>query len=95
MRVSTKELRAVTNLLLDHLESTSQSEFDIEEDYYWEAEQGQLYNPYQEPSRLQLGQLSDDWSDLVSILSGESPPIGTALVWLAAVLRRVGTLTVG
>jgi len=38
---------------------------------------------------------SDDWNELQRIVRGESAPIAYALVWLAAILRRVGEQAVG
>jgi hypothetical protein len=42
-----------------------------------------------------LGQLSDDWGELKRITDGDAEPIGYALVWLAAIRRRVGEKAVG
>jgi hypothetical protein len=81
--------------LLDHLEQSKQAEWEVEEDYYWEAPADGRYNPHAEPGTLSLGQLSDNWGELKRITDGEAEPIGYALVWLAAILRRVGEKAVG
>jgi len=90
MRVTTGNLRQATAQLLEHLEKTGQAEFSVEEDFYWSIPEGDRYDPYNEPKKLTLGQLSDDWAEVQSIVDGSRAPVGYALVWLAAVLRRIG-----
>jgi len=90
MKIETKELRRIFNVLLDHLESAGQDSFDPPWDFYWEVAKDDLYNPYSEPGQLSLGQLADDWGELVKIVNQDMPPVGYALVWLSAILRAVG-----
>ncbi|MEM7052016.1 MAG: hypothetical protein AAF604_20275 [Acidobacteriota bacterium] len=89
-----KDLRIVSNILFDYLESTGRGDVRVEEDFYWSVPQEHVYNPACDPEELFVGQLSDDCKELSAILSGENPPIGYALVWLSAVLRVVGEKTV-
>lgn len=95
MKISTKELRESIEQLLSHLEETGTTEFEIEEDYYWSVPPADRYSPYEEPKELTLGQLSDDLEELRAIRDGEKEPVGYALVWLAAVLSRVGEMSKG
>ncbi len=95
MRVTTKELREATLALLKHLDETGQSEFEIDEDYYWSVPQEDLYDPYKTPSDLTLGQLSHDWDEVRSLAQGTRAPLAYLLVWLAAVMRRVGEKGLG
>jgi hypothetical protein len=95
MKVSTEELRRVAMALLQHLDESGQKEFDIEDDFYWEIPADKRYLPYDRPKELTMGQLSDDWSEVTKIAEGRRPPLAYALVWLAAVLRRVGEKATG
>lgn len=90
MQISVAELREVCEVLLRHLESSGVNTIDIEKDYYWNVPVDQRYTPYEEPSSLDLGQLTDNWSELQRLRSGESEPIAYGLVWLSAILRVVG-----
>jgi len=90
MRITTENLRQATLLLLEHLESTGQKEFIIEEDFYWNIPKDARYDPYKEPQELTLGQLSDDWAEIKSIVDGSREPVGYSLVWLSTLLRRIG-----
>jgi hypothetical protein len=95
MRVSTKELREATMLLLKHLDDTGQSEFEIEEDYYWSVPQDEAYVPYKSPGNLTLGQLSHDWEEVRHLVEGRREPLGYVMVWLSALMRRVGEKALG
>ena len=91
MHVDTHNLKKISEILLDHIERSSgpQIEFAQEQDYYWHIPP-ENWHAIEPPAELTLGQLSDDWQQLQHILSGDSPPIGYALVWLASILRAVG-----
>jgi len=90
MQITTNELRRACEILLAHLEETGHSAVEISRDYYWNVPQEQRYDPYQEPSKLDLGQLSDDWSEVQEIVKGNNEPVSYALVWLSSILRSVG-----
>jgi hypothetical protein len=94
MRVSTEELRRAALLLLQHLDQNGQSEFEIAEDFYWDVPESARYAPYSEPNETTIGQLSDDWSEVKKILDGHREPLGYGLVWLSAVLRRIGETSI-
>ena len=94
MNVKVSELRAITDCLFTYLENTGRGDFEIDEDYYWEISKEELYDPSKDPKDLTIGQLSHDWERLQAIQSGEDPPIGYALVWLASILRNVGEKSV-
>jgi hypothetical protein len=95
MKVSTEELRRAATALLRHVEDSGQKEFEIEEDFYWDVPADKRYAPYEEPKGLTMGQLSDDWSEVTQMISGDRQPVAYGLVWLAAVMRRVGEKAVG
>ena len=95
MKVSTEELRRAALALLQHVEQSGQKEFEIAEDFYWDIPAEKRYAPYEEPKELTMGQLSDDWSEVTQMVSGNREPVAYGLVWLAAVLRRVGEKVVG
>jgi hypothetical protein len=95
MKVSTDELRRATLALLRHLDESGQKIFDINEDFYWDVPADKRYSPYSEPTGLTLGQLSDEWADVAKMADGSREPVAYGLVWLAAVLRRVGETATG
>jgi hypothetical protein len=93
MRLSTDELRRLALLLLEHVDAISPQAVEIDDDFYWDVPAEARYDAYGEPKTHTVGQLSDDWRELQRLLKGERPPIGHALVWLAAILRRIGERT--
>jgi hypothetical protein len=90
MDVNIDRLRAVANALLSHLENQGVRSVTISEDYYWDVPAAVRYDRYEEPREHTVGQLSDDMAELTRMLNGERPMVASGLVWLAAVLRRLG-----
>lgn len=93
MKIQLSELRRAANALFDHLEQTGRTELEVTEDFYWSIPEKQLYSVYAPPpeSELTVGQLSDDWREVVKIASGQRPPLAYGLVWLSSLLRIVGS----
>ncbi|MFZ6030494.1 MAG: hypothetical protein ACOYYS_22535 [Chloroflexota bacterium] len=56
MRIDVKELQAVTNILYDYPESLDIRNVDILDDYYWNINSKEIYDPYQSPTNLDMGQ---------------------------------------
>jgi hypothetical protein len=88
--ISIAELKTVSNLLLQHLETSGVGLVDISEDFYWEVPLEFRYDQYDEPKQFNVGQLSDDVCELKRLIHGEAPPMGLGLVWLSSILRRIG-----
>ncbi len=41
-------------------------------DYYWDIDTNEIYNPYKDPKDFSLGQLSDDWKTLLDSSASDS-----------------------
>jgi len=91
--ISTSELRNAVNLLLAHLEEHGVNVVEIADDFYWDVSQDMRYDKYEQPKQLNIGQLSDDINEVKRLVSGDAPAIGFGLVWVSAVLRRVGEIS--
>lgn len=76
MKVNIDEIKKVVTLLLSNLKESKGNEIELRGDFYWDISSDQLYNPYDEPSDLSLGQLSDDLTEIsrLSALSDEAIP---------------------
>lgn len=93
MKIDVSDLRKAFEVLILHLEETNQRTFEIDADFYWDVPEEGRYDSYVEPKELNLGQLTDDWQELLKIANGDMPPVGPALVWFSSVLRSVGEAT--
>jgi hypothetical protein len=93
-RVSIHTLREVSDQLFRHLEVLGVAEVEISDDYYWDVPDPERYQPYRNPNELVIGQLTEDWDALQALHAG-TEPIAYDLVRLAALLRRVGEMTMG
>lgn len=95
MKVTSAELAGALGALLDHLAELGHDEFEVADEYYWDVPKVARYLPYERPEELTLGQLSDDVEHVRAIAAGTEDPVAYALVWLGAVLRKVGEQTPG
>jgi hypothetical protein len=93
--VTVAELRATAELLFSHLESKGIRSFTFSEDYYWDVPADLRYDQYDKPTQHTIGQLADDLAELRRMKDGSRPVIAWGLVWLAALLRRVGETVKG
>jgi hypothetical protein len=90
MKLEISELRGMSNQLFDYLEETGQTSIELDADYYWTITKDDLYNPYEQPKRIYLGQLYSDYESLEKIQKGKLPPVAYGLVWLSSLLRYIG-----
>ncbi|WP_104398553.1 hypothetical protein [Vibrio penaeicida] len=90
MLVDVKTLEKAMLAIFDHLKAQGVYSLDIDSDFYWDIVKEQRYDPYQEPSDINLGQLSDNWNEIQKIASGEKEPIGYALIWIASLYQYIG-----
>ncbi len=88
------EIEKAIHLVIEHLNNQHIAVAELPEDYYWEISEEQRYDPAQNPKDLSLGQLSEDWDRVQQIVKGDAPPVGYALVWLASLLRKIGSANV-
>lgn len=94
MRISTEEALLAAQKIVQHLEQAGWKEIEISQDFYWDISAERRYDPYEQPSEMTIGQLSEDWEHVLEIANGSAEPIGYALVWLANVLRAMGETVV-
>jgi hypothetical protein len=93
MKVPVELLRAALNKLLDHAKEAQGESIDVDAELYWFVPKELLSDPAAEPTRLTLGSLDDDWSEVAAIGNGTKEPFGYGLVWASAVLRAIGDRT--
>lgn len=83
-----ENLIRVTSLLLQRLAENLGNEVEIDKDYYWNISLEEKYDPYNKPKNITLGQLSDDYNELVNILdSGDEIPYD--LIRVARILEAL------
>lgn len=89
MRITTSEIRGALNLLLSEFEANGASEWNIEQDFYWDVPCDVRYDTY-DPPQLIMGQLNDDVTRIKEIACGSQDPAPPGLVWIASILRLAG-----
>ena len=94
MKISTAEIRSIVETLCRHLDETDRSAIEVDEDYYWHVPDDEVFDVSKDPTELNVGQITDDWSELQKISDKTMPPIGHGFVWLSSVLRAIGNKNV-
>ena len=96
MHIKTKDLIEIIDILKINIQQTFPDEVYVDEDdFYWQIKEDQLYNLEQTPDVDELGQLSDDWSDLLRLKKKDAIPISHDLNRLAAILQIVRKKSIG
>lgn len=95
LQVQVSDLEKALSCLLEELRKQEGEVIELPKvDYYWSVSPDELYDPYQNPSRLTLGQLTDDLAEIGQVASHKSPPVSLDFVKLSAVLAAIGHKTV-
>lgn len=90
MRVDLVVLEKVAQATFKHMKELGIEHVELEMDYYWNIPSEEKYDPYNKPADLNLGQLSDDWQDIVDIAENRNDSLGCDLVRLSSILRYIG-----
>ena len=92
LEIRIADLRLITDRIFDHIEKDLHvSAVEIKQDYYWDLQDDNLYDPANEPTELGLGQLYEDWQFLSAILVDKEQAVALMLLHLAPILRYVGS----
>ena len=91
LRVQLSELRAVFELIMNYISNSEGEDLFIDKDYFWAIAPGDLFNIQKEPEALGIGRVSESWEHLERLLAGHYDPFPYHLVWLADILRALGT----
>lgn len=66
MEITGKEILKLVGKIISESDT-----FSVDEDYYWDIPVNELYDVYNKPENLTIGQLTDDWSGLQELLLNE------------------------
>lgn len=71
MRINIDKLQWITSFLLLKLKEEKGNEIELQNDFYWDISEKELYNPYEKPQNISLGQLSDDLHEVNRLLKSD------------------------
>ncbi|WIX75967.1 hypothetical protein QRX50_31395 [Amycolatopsis carbonis] len=89
------QLAAAAERLFEHVREVHGDTVEVDADYFWAIPPDALYDVYQKPQELTVGQLSECEQHVRQLLEGERPPLAHHLVWLSDLLRAVGHTVAG
>jgi hypothetical protein len=85
-----QQLRTLFELLIQRVADDEGETVSLQRDYFRSIAPDVLYNPYVDPGKLGIGQLSESWDNLAELLRDDSLSIRYHLVWLADIIRALG-----
>lgn len=92
MKIEIDDLLHVINIISENIRENFPDGIEIEnEDYYWEIDDNDLYNPYLEENDLDIsmGQISFDWESLLRLKDKNSIPISYDVKRLSVMFRII------
>lgn len=88
MTINIKEIEEITSILFSKLKEKYGNNIEIQNDYFWDIVNEELYNPYEEPKTITLGQLSQDYELIKRILNSDDA-VAFDLKWLSNILKVI------
>lgn len=90
LTVRLPRLRKAFELVAEYLAKAEGDTLSLGHDYFWSIPAGELYDVYNRPANLTVGQLSESWQHIEDVLDGKTDLLGYHLIWLSDVLRAIG-----
>lgn len=93
MKINLRDVKTITNRLLDHLiETRGLEQVEVEKSFYWSVPAEDRYEVEKDPGQLDVGDVRDDWEFVSTLLDDENQPVAYQLTELAPVLQCLGEL---
>ncbi len=89
MKVKIDELQKTVTLLLSNLKAQKGNEIELENDFYWDISSDELYEPYNGPKTISMGQLSNDLIEIDRLSEAEDEAIPYDLKRIAEILKAL------
>lgn len=86
MEMDLNVLENAVNKIFSDMRSRGLGNVSLDADFYWSVPSETLYDPYAEPTKLNIGQLEEDYENLVQ-MSNKDLLIGHNLKNISALLR--------
>lgn len=71
MNIELEKLEEIMTTILGELKKRGIDSIPLEADFYWNIPSDSIYDPYNEPTQLDIGQLEDDYETLLKAKSKE------------------------
>lgn len=88
MEIEVQKLRLVAERIFNHIENDlGVRSLPLDNDYYWQIPDAELYSVDKDPPELDIGQLSEDLSFLEDVVSDREQAVSLMFLHLAPLLR--------
>ncbi|MFJ7906048.1 hypothetical protein [Kitasatospora sp. NPDC096204] len=95
LQIPLERLREALDVLVRHVAASAPAGgIAIDHDAFWSVPVASMADVYSGPPELTIGMVSESWSQVEEMIDDEEKAIGYGLVWLADVLRAIGSKVV-
>ena len=91
MDINKKDLLQLIEHLKVELDEWFDEEIKLDDDYYWEIDENEIYQFAKDPNNFVMGQLTEDWSELLRLKNPDEVPIKYDLLRLSVILRYLSS----
>lgn len=71
MKININDLEKIILLLLHKLKESKGNEIELNNDFFWDIPSDELYNPYEDPKNITLGQLTDEVNEIMRLMKAD------------------------
>lgn len=89
MKVEIAKIKLVLDILLNKIEEYNGNSLDLNVDFYWDISFNEIYNPYEEPKNISLGQLSDDLDVINKLSDNHDKIVAYDLKRIAEIIKAI------
>ncbi|GAA5155824.1 hypothetical protein [Amycolatopsis dongchuanensis] len=91
VEISLGTLRAAFEQVMTHFQETEGDVVRLKADYFWSIPDDDIYDVTRDPGKLTIGQITESYEQLVSLVGDSDRRVTWEGVWLSEVLRAVAT----
>jgi len=87
MEINKEDLKQIIDQIKLELDEWFKDNINLDDDFYWQMDSKECYRFAEEPNNFSLGQLTDDWTELLRLKTESEIPIKYDMYRLAAILK--------
>ena len=85
--VPLSDLAKAIQIVFDSFKTAGTPDLTIENDYFWDVPETEIFELGTMPTHLTLGQVSDSWEFLQHATERDEVQVAQTLIWIADILR--------
>lgn len=89
LEIQKENLNQILLNLINKIDSINENSISLDKDLYWYINNEELYNVYEEPEKITIGSIKEDWDFLQKILTDDREVINYDFNKISNILRFI------